>query len=913
MAGPRAPQASSAFRLVRSSGAPPAPEVVVARAKPFGGAVRSAASATLLAVRSEQGLSSYVLVPDRRESKALVAALSSAVGARPEPVEQAPDLSRAGSVGWLVARPSRRFVGRDTQAGANPSEVAVLLAQVMEPGSFVAMSLRTPSSAEQRRVRRWFEHRLAGAQTHYSRETEAVVASLFAGGPTPDAVSLLLGQLASALPGFDLETAVERSTSPAIGPGLVGAGVVIEAASALRFHQLLAGDAIGGLVALGGLAATLGVGPSRSRETERSLRSGVVPPPPRRSFPPRPPRSERTVRQRDQAGNLTTRTLHARDGDYPLARSSFLFGPAMVVGLVSPHAGLASGLAQVQVRRAPDALVGDVGPLVGWTLADEPVHLSAAEAWQSTAIVGAPGSGKTALVQHLFAWHCLERTCPSGKLGRPGRMSTLVCFEHKGEEGVSAYRRWASAIGDDLLVVELASPATPAIDLFNDAQMSAAERAEFLVSAMRYAYDDTEIRGRSTEVLNVVFTAALACPEEVALTTRDVVDPPSFVSLAHILLGSRDDQRGVALARQMERWAAEHIGTPAGAELADALSRLKIVYGESVTPSQRRSLTEAARNKVDDLMKLPSWWSHSRPVLSWRQILESHAAVVVNAGSTADGRLVDETAGRIVSAMLAWSLEDAIKRTCAGWQQIDRSVSIFADELSQLARSSFEVVEWLRNQGRSYGVRLYLATQQPEQLDERLRSVLLGFGTVFWFQQGNAAVVAQAVQQLAMTGEEWTAADLGNLEAFHAVLRARADGRLQPPVTIRTAWWDDDATRFAADQGYALGLGGGVVAITGALGAGSTGARPGEPDDWSIGPPASVIERGSGPGAAAPLDPGPLDVDALFAPTSAADPPPPGPYVSTPVDVASDSVDGSPIAGSEAGSTSVDAFDADEW
>ncbi len=796
---------SSVFRLVRSAGGPPSPEVVVARAKPVGGAVRSAGKATLLATRTEAGLASYVLVPDRRESKALVAALASALGARPERVAEALDWSSATSVGWLVARPERGFVSRDTQAGANPSEVAVLLAQVMEPNSFVAVSLRAPSSAEQRRVRRWFEHRMPGVQTHYARETEAVVASIFAGAPSRDAVRLLLGQLAAALPGFDLETRVEHAAMSPVGPGLVVAGVLTEAVFALHFHHLLAGDVMGGLLALGGLGVSLGAVPSRARSTEASLRAGVVPAPPRRAFPPRPPRRERTVSRRDPAGNFSTRTLHARDGDYPLAQASFLLGPAMVVGLVSPHAGLSAGVAQVQVRSAPAALTGDIGPLVGQSLAGEPVHLDAREVWHGVAVVGAPGSGKTALVQHLFAWHCLERTRPSQKPGRPGRASALVCFEHKGDEGVAGYRHWASALGDDLCVVELANPATPAIDLFNDAQMSPAERAEFFVSAMRYAYDDAQIQGRSTEVLNVVFTAALACPEEVAMTTQDVVDPPSFVSLAHILLGSRDDARGVALARAMERWAAEHLDTKAGAELADATSRLRIVYGESVTPSQRRTLTEAARNKVDDLMRVPTWWSHARPVLSWSQILSSHAAVVVNAGATADGRLVDETSGRIVSAMLAYSLEDAIKRTCARWQEAGRAVSIFADELSQLATSSSEVVEWLRNQGRAYGVRCYFATQQPEQLDERLRSVLLGFGSVFWFQQANATVVAQAVAQLSMTGEEWTASDLGNLEAFCAVLRARADGRLQPPVTIRTAFWDGDAARFAADQGYFLG------------------------------------------------------------------------------------------------------------
>ncbi|MHB1973787.1 MAG: type IV secretory system conjugative DNA transfer family protein [Acidimicrobiales bacterium] len=791
----------AAWRLLRSSGEPPTPDLVVARAKPFGGAVRTSGGAILLAVRDEHGLASYVVLPDRRHERAVVPALASALGALAEPVESTPDITGAGAVGWLVARPSRAGASRDTQAGANPAEVAVLLAQVMTPGSFVAMSLRAPTPGEQRHARRWFDHRLAGVQTHYSRETEAVVASVFAGASTTDGVCLLLGQLASIIPGFDIETTVAFPGTSGAGAGVVAAGAVVEGAVGLRLHDLAAGDAIGGLVALCGLVIYLGAVPTHRRAICRSLEVGVVPVPARRLVPSRLPRQERVVRTRDGSGNPSSRVVRAREGDYPLAASSFLLAPAMVVGMVSPHAGLASDFAHVQLRRAPAVLLDEIGPLVGTTLAGEPVHLSAQEAWQNCVLFGAPGSGKTALIHHLFAWNCLERTRPSGLAGRPGRRNALVAFEHKGAEGVAGYKHWSDALGDDLLVVELASPDTPAIDLFNFPG-SAATRAEFFVSAMRYAYDDTQIQGRSTEVLNAVFTAALACPEEVAMTTCDVIDPPSFVSLAHILLGSRDDARGIALARAMERWAAEHLDTAAGVELADAMARLAIAYGENVTPAQRRNLTEAARNKVDDLMKIPSWWSHSRPVLSWHQILDAHASVVVNAGPTIDGRLLDEGVGQVVSAMLAFSLVDAIKRTCGSWQLADRSVSVFSDELSQFARGSSDVVDWLRNQGRSYGVRLYLATQQPEQLDDKLRSTLLGFGTVFWFQQGNPTVIAQAIQQLSMTGEQWTVADIGNLEAYHAVLRTVAGGRYQSPVTVATSWWGGDPVAFATAQGY---------------------------------------------------------------------------------------------------------------
>jgi len=121
-----------------------------------------------------------------------------------------------------------------------------------------------------------------------------------------------------------------------------------------------------------------------------------------------------------------------------------------------------------------------------------------------------------------------------------------------------------------------------------------------------------------------------------------------------------------------------------------------------------------------------------------------------------------------------------------------------------LASHSPEVVDWLRNQGRAYGVRLILATQYPEQLEQRVRTALLSFENLFWYRQSVPQIVSEAVGQLSMLGGEWSASDVRALEQFHAILIATAAGRPQPPVPIRVAYWDRDdrRSRFAADQGY---------------------------------------------------------------------------------------------------------------
>jgi hypothetical protein len=270
-----------------------------------------------------------------------------------------------------------------------------------------------------------------------------------------------------------------------------------------------------------------------------------------------------------------------------------------------------------------------------------------------------------------------------------------------------------------------------------------------------------------------------------------------------VLAGGHGDQAGTRLAAALAQTASQALDGPVHAELAAAVRGLAILYESKVTPTQRRTLSESSRSRLADLLKARSWWSVDRPKVSWRTILDQHWCAVVNTGVTASGHLAGEQTAQLMAAMLTYALRAAIMAACSGWRAQGRSVSIFADELALLAGSSPEVVAWLRNQGRSYGVRCVFAAQYPEQLQPAVRDCLLGFSTIFWFRQNNPQVVQAAVSQLSMVGGDWSAADIAGLEPYHAILLAVADGRMQPAVPIRVAFWSDDPGRFAADQGYA--------------------------------------------------------------------------------------------------------------
>ncbi len=319
---------------------------------------------------------------------------------------------------------------------------------------------------------------------------------------------------------------------------------------------------------------------------------------------------------------------------YPLPDTAFLVGPALLTGLVAPHAGAASGAATTGSRPAPPALLDPgIGPLLGEAgEPGAPVHLSAADQHLGLLAVGRPGTGKSVLVRLAYAWNCLERVHPSGRPGHPGARNTLIAFESKGEQGAGIYRAWARATGDRALLIEAADPATFAIDLF-DTTGSVEDRARTFTAMLTYAFEPGAIQGRAVEALTAALSGALVTTDRIA---RDAHLPPgrSPVFYAHVLLGGRGDERATALAEAIgaaaDRAAAGGDPEPAencygAGELADVLDRLQPFFGTGATPAARRNLTESSRNKLDELLAAEHWWSPARRTVTWRQILSATA------------------------------------------------------------------------------------------------------------------------------------------------------------------------------------------------------------------------------------------------------------------------------------------------
>jgi hypothetical protein len=185
-----------------------------------------------------------------------------------------------------------------------------------------------------------------------------------------------------------------------------------------------------------------------------------------------------------------------------------------------------------------------IGPLVGDN-DGRPVYLSAADAWSGTILFGQAGSGKSRLVQALFAHAGLERVQPSGRPGFTGAQNFLIAFESKGE-GADAYVEWSKIVDDQALRIDFAGPGSIQLDILS-IPGTADVRARAVVNAMKYAFSDGSIQERSFDTLTQVLTAGFAVTLDVAAVAELPVGMSPFF-YANILLGGRGDAMGVALA-----------------------------------------------------------------------------------------------------------------------------------------------------------------------------------------------------------------------------------------------------------------------------------------------------------------------------------------------------------------------------
>lgn len=774
------------------------------RAATFAAAATGEGTTVLLSHHDVDGLHNYFIGPDTGGANQAAMHLANTVNASAKRMELPFNLDDSRYVGHLEFR-NGSTAFREVLAGTDPAETARLLAATLPLDSWVAIVIRQPVNSESRNAKKWLAHRLGAAlPQHHSIAQNAVIISIWAGTDEKRGTQALLTQVAAILPGFDVAVQPRIISRFGVGPALLGVGVLFAAAvifgvpfieenfTFAALTQVTVGVAAAAAVAgLTGILRLFGITPSKYKRLRRRLDSLHFPSPAKRIIPPARPRAARVQGERQ---------IQASEGAYPLASNAFLVGPQVIVGAVAPHAGAASGAASTTVRATPPALKKRIGPLLGHDDAGEDIYLSAAEMLFGVTVLGQPGSGKSNFVRSVYGWYCMDRVAPAGVAGFPGTKNAMIAFESKGD-GAEKYERWSAAAGDKAMLFEVADPSSLSINLFGT-QGTPGQKANDFVDALVYTFGEGAIQGRSRKTLVEFLTAALVVTPNLASQVSGLRVKGSPIYYTYVLLGGYGDQLGVDLAGVIMSEAVRRESAGAtDAELNEARDALLSMYsGQSA--SVRAKFNEAPISKISQLLAFDHWFSPERKKVAWKTILTNHRSVIINTGNAANGKSITDSQTQLVSSLLMFTLRGAIRTNCSDFLSNNRYVSIFSDELSLLAGSSEEVLVWLKNQGRSFGVRPLLATQTPESLPDGLRKVIMTFNTLISFAQVEQHTAGEVADNLSGIVGEWDRSEILLLPRFTFALRTSIAQQRQSAFTVTVPDFEADIHNTISLQGY---------------------------------------------------------------------------------------------------------------
>lgn len=458
-------------------------------------------------------------------------------------------------------------------------------------------------------------------------------------------------------------------------------------------------------------------------------------------------------------------------------------------------------------RPAPQAVMAASGLRPGTDPSGRAVWWAEADQYSNLVAFGEPGSGKTTVLMNLW-WSALVRRGQRRATAGSGPLSPLFWIETKGDGASRAQANARRALATDVGLVNAGAETGPRLDLvlWDDP----ARGAELLVEAMRYAFGEDDIAERSAGVLRGVFRIAIACPSEIAVALGWPGGRPNVMRLAYWLLGGdpADGRHTEARNRLIEAASGKRVASPGdnGGGLAEALggpedeafatSEIGQAWREfarymppHMAKRDSDNLFESSRNKLEALLVARSMWEPApdRPAFSLADALVGGWAAILNFGPPGPAqRSFTRLLSQRLGAMTLFCLNDAIRVGCVGWQEMGRSVLIFSDEVRDLCgtgnESARDIIGEMADQGRSFGVRMFLATQRPDQLPGAPRRAILGFGCRLYFRLDELANAEAASLDLE---EEYSLREIRALGDGTAACRMKVMGNFQAAFTVK--------------------------------------------------------------------------------------------------------------------------------
>jgi hypothetical protein len=656
--------------------------------------------------------------------------------------------------------------------------------------------MRSASKSEIKNTHRWYRFFDPARGSHHTQDRGQVAASIYAGSDSWENNAAVLESVAGALPGFDLETRVEK-IKPSYAPEIISVLVLIASVVGFfvtkqKFPELLIVSVISFVIAL---LFYRGIVTSPENRVVKALQNGVIPLPPKRLLPASAPRAAKTKPDGTE--------IKERAGAWPLHRNTIMCSPTLTFPLASPHSETDAEIGETRSHGINDILLTDgIGPIVGVEPESQRfVHLpESALPGGGVGIFGEPGSGKTELMQTLFGWNLLQR-----QYGGHFANNSIFIFETKGE--AANWFKWVEVYDAEIITVKVNDLSTPTIDLLHLGQ-TPEESATIFVEIMTAGFEEGAIQYQSKNTLTMLLTATLTFPVEELLPSIASDIPANPITAAHVLCGGRGEQLGIDLYGAIAQYNATRV-TQAG---TNAIQGLASFYGENVTRSQRNSLFSAPVSKLAVLARnLGPFFSTQRAKFTLPRAIDKHWIVVIDYGTSATtgGAVLDGEARETITGMLFYELKREIEANCAGWQAQGRYSSIFIDEVAAMPVATRDnAIGWMRNQGRAYGVIPYLAAQNPDQLTTELRNILMGMGTFFALKQATADALKVMESHLSIYGG-WSVNELASLPAHEAIIRTTLQAQAQNGAYIELRKWSDtpiEMLAYAEEMGYKIGV-----------------------------------------------------------------------------------------------------------
>ena len=535
--------------------------------------------------------------------------------------------------------------------------------------------------------------------------------------------------------------------------------------------------------------------------------------------------AEGAARRRDAAGkkgaalraNRRAERLRAtpRRTD-PRHTHTVVFAPAQTAAVLVPptSATTSAEVTATLALDAPAAVRNATGTLIGHDPSGAPCHIPDADRQHGIYLQGDAGKGKTNAVLNLWAADLATATSGAGA----GTM-TLLAFDVKGD---SALADAACAIADvlgvseELIRVDVAATTGPMLRLLDPTHPKTS--AEAFVAALTYALTDGAIMDASRAVLLPAFQLALSAGPVTGLTNP--------VSVAFTLLGGDGAEaqgmvlsalRGLVLAGSPAIGTHTSVGASAGegslddfladlgtaaagptpvemvgvadtevVELAAALREWDAYM--ALRAPERNALFKAPLNKMARLMRTSQVFNltEQRPGHSLAELIASARPVVINFGG---GGGLAEADASFLAALVTHLLWTDVKTTCAGWLDAGRSLTLYCDELSNIAGPNDDtnrVVADLREKGRALGLRLVLATQRSSQLPHNAAMAMGSMGAKLYLALAEPSVAEPAHRQLVGAAtDSFTVDDLTNLGRGIAIAKVTIGGdTIRRPFTL---------------------------------------------------------------------------------------------------------------------------------